>query len=143
MDQTTELLQRTLENARMGEDAFGQLLDKTRDQRLRQELMRQQEEYRAVVRSAEQQLYAAGGVPRAKPGFARMGAWMGMELSTLMDRSPEHVADMVIQGATMGVIEMTKARNELSDAGAEAQGIASDFVARQQDGIERMKAFLV
>ncbi len=142
MDQSTELLQRTLENARMGEDALGQLLDKARDQRLREELMRQQDQYRAVVRSAESQLYAAGAVPRAKTGLARAGAWMGMEMETLMDRSPEHLADMVIQGSTMGVIEMTKARNELSDADAQAQGIASDFVAKQQDGIDRMKAFL-
>ena len=142
MNQTIELLQRTLENARMGEDAFGQLLDKTRDQGLRAELMYQQVQYRAIVRTAEEQLYAAGGVPHAKAGMARVGAWMGMEMGTMLDRSPEHVADMVIQGQTMGVIEMTKARNELMDADAQAQGVASDFLAKQQDGIERMKAFL-
>ena len=142
MDQTVQLLQRTLENARMGEDAFGQLLDKTMDQRLRQELMYQQEQYRDIIHNAEAQLYEAGGEPEPKDGFARAGAWMGMEMGTMFDRSTSHVADMVIQGATMGVIEMTKARSELTEADERAQGVASDFVARQQDGIERMKAFL-
>ena len=41
MNQTVELLQRTLENARMGEDACGQLLDKAKNQQMREELMRQ------------------------------------------------------------------------------------------------------
>ena len=142
MNQTIELLQRTLENARMGEDAFGQLLDKARDQQLRAELMYQQEQYRATVRTAEEQLYAQGGVPHAKSGPARVGAWLGMEMETMWDRSPQHMADMVIQGQTMGVIEMTKARSEYADADPQAQGLASEFVAKQQDGIERMKAFL-
>ena len=142
MNQTVELLQRTLENARMGEDSCGQLLDKAKNQQMREELMRQQEDYRTIIRAAEKQLYAAGGTPEAKPALSRMGAWMGMEMSTMMDKTPEHLADLVIQGATMGVIEMTKARNELTDADAEAQGVASDFVTNQQDGIERMKAFL-
>ena len=142
MDQTVELLQRTLENARMGEDAFGQLLDKARDQKLREELMYQQAQYRETVRTAEEQLFARGGVPHAKSSLSRMNAWMGMEMGTLLDRSPEHLADMVIQGQTMGVIEMTKARSEYVDADTAAQGVASDFLAKQQDGIERMKAFL-
>ncbi len=142
MNQTIELLQRTLENARMGEDAFGQLLDKARDGQLREELMYEQEQFRTTMRDAEKLLYDAGGVPHAKGALARAGSWMGIEMGTLFDHSPEHTADMVIQGATMGVIEMTRARNELSDADAQAQGVASDFVARQQDCIERMKAFL-
>lgn len=142
MNETIELLQRTLENARMGEDALGQLLDKTRDEALRKELMYQQEQYRQTVRTAEAQLYAQGGVPRAKSGPARASAWMGIEMQTLLDRSPQHVADLVIQGETMGVIEMTKARGEYAEADLQAQGVASDLLARQQDGIERMKAFL-
>ena len=49
---------------------------------------------------------------------------------------------MVIQGATMGVIETTKNQRELAEADAQAQGLATDFLNRQQAIIDRMKAFL-
>jgi len=42
----------------------------------------------------------------------------------------------------MGVVEITKARNSYSDADAQAHGIASNMITRQQDAIERLKSFL-
>ena len=143
MDQTQQLLQCVVENSRMGLDAIEQLLGKTNDQNFRNELMYQQEQYQALRRDAEQQLSMTGVKPEPKGMTARAGMWMGMQMSTITDRTNPHLADLIIRGATMGVIELTKARNEFDNASAEAQGIASNFISQQQDTIERMKSFLV
>ena len=142
MNQTEKLLQNIVENARMGEDACNQLLSRTQDESLRQELMTEKEEYAAAARAAEEKLVNMGVHPEPKGPMARMGMWMGMQMNTMMDKSASHIADMVIQGATMGVVELTKARNSLPDADAEAQGIAAGLIAKQQESIDRLKAFL-
>ena len=75
------------------------------------ELIREKEDYAVTRHQSEQALVNAGG--RAEPvgPLARAGMWAGLEMETLADRSDAHIAEIVIQGATMGVIEMTKALN--------------------------------
>ena len=142
MSQTEKMLQSIIENARMGEDACDQLLSRTDDEALRQELFTQRQQYADASRAAEQQLCNGGAHPHPKGPMARMGMWMGMQMNTMMDRSAAHIADMLIQGASMGIVEITKARNSLPDADAQAQGIADQLITMQQDSIERLKPFL-
>lgn len=142
MNPNVKLMQSIVENGRMGEDACEQLLQKTEDMALRQELMREKQDYASAVRAAEEKLCELGVKPHPKGPMARMGMWMGMEMNTAMDTSASHIAEIVIQGATMGVVELTKARNDNPDADTQAQGIAAGLIACQQEAIERLKAFL-
>ena len=142
MDQTQKLLQTIVENGRMGEDACDQLLTRTEDSNLRQELMMEKEYYASAARDAESRLYELGVRPEPKGPMARMGLWMGMQLNTAVDQTSSHIADIVIQGLTMGIIALTKARNSYTDADAEAQGIASNLITRQQESIDQLKTFL-
>ena len=142
MNQTQKLLQTIVENGRMGEDACDQLLKRTEDMELRKELMLEKQHYAAAARDAETRLCEQGLKPEPKGPMARMGLWMGMQINTAVDQTSSHIADIVIQGLTMGVIELTKARNSCSDADAEAQGIASNLITKQQESIDRLKSFL-
>lgn len=139
MDQTQKLLQSVVENARTGLDACEQLLKKVDDARMRDELMTERAEYQGFVQNAERALFAAGARPHAKNPASRMGMWMGIQMETLTDNSPTHIAEMLIQGATMGVVEMTKDRAACSDASPEALKLADDFIARQQQAIDSLK----
>ena len=142
MDQTQKLLQTIVENGRMGEDACDQLLNRTEDMNLRQELMQEKQYYEAAARDAEARLQDMGVKPHPKGPMARMGLWMGMQMNTAVDQTSSHIADIVIQGLTMGVVALTKARNSYTDASADAQGIASNLITRQQESIDRLKTFL-
>ena len=142
MDQTQKLLQSIVENSRMGEDACAQLLDRAQDMALRGELMREKQFYAQAAQAAENCLAGMGVKPHPKGPMARMGLWMGMQINTMADTSASHIADITIQGATMGVVELTKMRNSYPDADAEAQGIAAHLIEQQQGAIERLKAFL-
>ena len=142
MNDTVQLLQDVVRNARTGEDAVAQLMKKAEDATMRSELRKEQQEYAATRRESEQALLDAGG--RAEPvgSMAKAGMWMGIEMETLADRSDAHIAEIVIQGATMGVIEMTKALNTYDSADAHARGLASQFVVQQNETIDRQKGFL-
>ena len=142
MNQTEKLLQSIIENARLGEDACDQLLSRAEELKIREELMLEKQNYAATVRDAECMLQEMGMRPRPKGMMARMGMWMGMQMDTMTDRSASHIADMLIQGSTMGIVEITKARNSLPDADGKAHGIAADMITKQQEAIDRLKAFL-
>ena len=143
MNETIQLLQDVVRNARTGEAAAAQLLDKVADPGMRGELSVERERYRAAAREAERALSQSGGVPEPVGMMQRAGMWLGTQMNTLTDTSNAHIAEMVIQGATMGVIEMTRARNSCPDADGRASGIASRFIVMQNDIIDRQKAYLV
>ena len=142
MNETVQLLQDVVRNARTGQNAVEHLMQKAETGSMRDELIREKEDYAVTRRESERALENAGG--RAEPigPLARAGMWAGLEMETLADRSNAHIAEIVIQGATMGVIEMTKALNSYDGAAATARDLASRFVVQQNETIDRQKAFL-
>lgn len=142
MNETIQLLKDVVKNARTGEEAINQLIEKAESPEMRGELDREREQYRAAARDAESALASAGGHSEPVSMMQRAGMWVGTQMNTLTDRSNAHIAEMVIQGATMGIIEMTKARNTCPDADADAASLASRFIVEQNDIIDRQKAYL-
>ena len=63
MNETIQLLQDVVRNARTGQDAIEQLLQRVDDPEMRKELMTEKEQYQAMVRDSEQALYDVGGKP--------------------------------------------------------------------------------
>lgn len=143
MNETIQLLRDVARNARTGEEAISQLMEKVESAEMRGELDRELQQYQSTARQAESALAAAGGTPEPIGIMQKAGMWAGTQMNTLTDRSNAHIAEMVIQGATMGIIEMTKARNSCPDADPGAAGIASRFIVDQNDIIERQKAYLL
>ena len=142
MDETVQLLQDVVRNARTGQDAVEQLMKKTEGSGMREDLSREQEAYAVVRREGERALRDAGGSAEPVGPLSRAGMWMGLEMETLADRSDSHIAEIVIQGATMGVIEMTRSLNTYDRADPDARGLASRFVVNQNEAIDRQKGFL-
>ncbi len=142
MDQSAKLLNCVAQTAQMGQTSIDRLLEKNSDEAFRAELLQQRSDYQTYRQDAETRLNAMGVMPEPKRALDRAGAWLGLEMSTLTDRSTAHLADLMVQGTTMGIIEVTKARNECTEADAQAQGVASAFIARQQQAVDVLKGFL-
>lgn len=142
MNETIQLLRDVFKNARSGEEAVNLLMEKTENHEMRGELDRERRQYRSAAREAERALAEAGAEPEPESLLQKAGMWAGTQMNTLTDRSNAHIAEMVIQGATMGIIEMTKARNTCPDADPGAASMASRFIVAQNDIIDRQKAWL-
>lgn len=142
MNQTIQLLQDIVRNARTGESGVSQLMEKTDDQRMRKELNREKTDYQNMAERAEQALTAMGGEIEPLGKMAQMGMWIGTQLNTMTNKTNAHIAEIIIQGANMGIIELTKSRSAYAEADKKAQDIAAEFITRQQAIIERQKVFL-
>ena len=69
---------------------------------------------------------------------------VGMTVNTLTDSSESHIAQMMIEGATMGVTENLKLirRYEQKGISTEALGLAKDTVSFMEDSVEHLKKYL-
>ena len=143
MNETVQLLQDVIRNARTGESAIDQLLTISDNTEMRKDLMTEKAFYHSTVRTGEQALIRAGGKPEPVGPMAKAGMKMGIMFNTITDKSDCHIAEMVIQGANMGIVEMTKALNTYSNANEDALSIARNFIGQQQDIINRQKHYLV
>ena len=142
MNDTVQLLQDVVRNARTGVDAVDQLLDQAEGPGMRAALEASRNQYIQSAREGERALSDAGGEPEPVGAMSKIGMWMGLKAETLMDHSDAHIAEIMIQGANMGVIEMTKSLNTYEYADPQARGIASSFIVRQNETIDRQKPFL-
>lgn len=80
---------------------------------------------------------------QAKPLVSKMGAYMGINMEVMKDNSDSRIADMLIQGLTMGVLSVTKKiDNYKGDVDKEVIGLAKEFKDFQQEGIDYLKKYL-
>lgn len=142
MKQNETLLCELARAAKMGKDSVSMLMKKTDDAPMRRELLREMTEYAASEAKAKRLLFETCGKHGPVHPLAQAGAWLGIQMETLRDRSPSHLADTLIQGSTMGVIDLTRARARCPEADPDAHRLANEFLKNEQDSIERLKRFL-
>lgn len=142
MKQNETLLCELAWAAKMGKDSVSMLMKKTDDAPMRRELMREMSEYAASEARAKRMLFETCGKRGPVHPIAQAGAWLGIQMETLRDRTPSHLADTLIQGSTMGVIDMTRARARCPEADPGAHQLANEFLKNGQESIERLKRFL-
>ncbi len=142
MDTNTQLLLEISRSARMGKEAAQMLSDKVRSQDMRSEILQRKSEYENLEQAADDMLSDAGTQPEQTSAMGKAGLWMGLTMNTLTNQSDSHIAEIMMQGSGMGVIEMTKSLKRFPDAQQGAKDLAERFLAMEEGGIQRMKAFL-
>ena len=80
---------------------------------------------------------------QAKPLISKMGAYMGINMEVMKDNSDSRMADMLIQGLNMGVINVTKKIDTYKgDVPKEVLSLAKEFKKFQEEGVEFLKKYL-
>ena len=96
--------------------------------------------YRRFAKEASEKLGERGLKPKELPMTAKMGAKMGMVMNTMLDTTTSHLAEMMINGATMGIIDLEKKLNDGGDG--EAERLARDVLRFEKETAERLSTFL-
>ena len=136
LDKNEELLNEVYKNTKMGGDSIIDLLDKVSDNGLRSEMTDELSVYRRCAKEASEKLGERGLKPKELPMTAKMGAKMGMVMNTMLDTTTSHLAEMMINGATMGIIDLEK---KLNDGGG---GVARDVLRYEKETVERLGQYL-
>ena len=139
-----EFLQVGYKGVCMGTDAVNTILGKARDKAFREELTAELDGYQDFANRARDQLTALSVVAKEVGTLAKLPSEISINMSTLVDDSTSKLAELMIDGNTMGVVQMKKelSRAEEDDISASAISLAEDVVAFQEQNIETMKTFL-
>ena len=77
------------------------------------------------------------------PLINKMGAYMGINMEIMKDNSDARIADMLIQGITMGILNAEKNIHKYENyAEKEIINLTNNFKTFQQDSIEKLKKYL-
>lgn len=68
--------------------------------------------------------------------------WGAIQLNTLADASTSHMAEMMINGTNMGIVEMTRQLNSAQNADFAAKKLAEDFLHGEQAHLNKLKQYL-
>ncbi len=76
--------------------------------------------------------------------MARFGAKVGMAMETIADESTGHLAEILIEGSNMGIVEMIKLANHFDPPGEESDALrlSREIVRFQQHNLEQFKRYL-
>lgn len=139
MDHNTKLLQSIYENATMGKAALGRLIKRCADANLRQVMAEQFAEYHEIQDEAEQLLKATYMEPR-QPILAPLKKHIGFNLT--IDRTSTHMAEMLMHGSLLGIVDISRDRRECTAASDEARELAKKLLATEEGNLRHLQKFL-
>ena len=139
---THRLLTFLHQNAGMGKDSVQKLADITEDPELKQTLQDHYQTYSQAYELTSRLLKQHGSEPEQADVMARGMANIMTELKTMTNKSSTHLAELLIQGANMGIIDATKKRHELAQAEKQALDLSDSYCTFLQRSIDTYKTFL-
>lgn len=132
-------IQRNTDMAMKAIDTIG---DKVYDDNLALQISRQSLKYSEIYNEATKQLMAAKAEPYQSGAVEDMMLKAGIHMNTLLNNSTEHIAEQMIKGSNMGVLEMEKVLHQNEEAGEKPVALAKQLLDFEAKNIERLKSYL-
>ena len=126
----------------MGIDAISFVLDKVEDKKLKKELEREEKEYNTTKEKIEK-IYPKynDGKPHETGIMTKVMTYSGIEMKTLTDQSNSKIAELLLQGVNMGIIEGRRILNK-KRINNEVEKIVSEYITMQEENVEILKEYL-
>ena len=141
---TVEFLDRMYKNVKMGSDSIINLMPKVQREELRTEMTTQLSKLEEYSTQISKMASEEGAEAKEENVVSRMSAKMGMAMNTMMDSTTNHIAEMMMEGYTMGIADMTKDIREYENTTASEASLklAREVVNYYERCYDRMKKFL-
>ncbi len=136
-----ELLVFLHNNAEMGKDNLEELNGILKNSSMREMIERQILEYKSVYDQTDRLLSQIDREPRGEL-MAKVMSKVMINAKTLLDKSDNHIASMIIQGGTMGVVDTVSKLNEYADCDDSIRNIGYKLLFIEQQNVDSMKRFL-
>lgn len=144
MEKNTNLyvLNEIHKGAKMGMDSISSVSEKVSEPNFKDNLSFQYTQYGDILDSINEIYKKYGDIPKDDNPMTEVMAWTGIQMNTITDKSNSHIADMLIQGVTMGIIEGRKLLNQNPNIDQEVRQVLDTFVKMQENNVEKLKTFL-
>lgn len=142
MKENINALDEIHKGACMGVDALNDIIDKVEDKNLVSVLKEHLNDYKAIAKRIET-VYNKydDDKPHETNIITKAMTWSSVEMETLADRSNSNIAEYLLRGVNMGIIEGRKILNK-KHIDKEVHNIVSEYVTMQEKHVEVLKTFL-
>ena len=141
---TETLLDEMYKNVKMGADSLVNIMNRADDRAFREELTSQLNRYEGYAAKIGKMIYDTGSKPKEENPVTRFSAKVGMAMNTMVDSGTSHLAQMVIEGATMGITDLTRQvrEHENTTCSESALSMAKDIIRFEEATVSTMKQYL-
>lgn len=128
--------------ATMGMDAINVVIKYVKDERFKNTLIEEYADYEAVSDKVKS-IYKkkASKKPHETSMMNKMMLSCGVKMNTIKDKSNSKLAEILIEGTTMGIVEGRKMLNN-KKIDNEVSKLISAFVKIQEEHVETLKKYL-
>ncbi len=144
LKKSEEVLAEVHRNCQLALQSISDILPETEDAELKEELLRQHEDYekiggRAAILAKDKNIELKNPGPIKK---AMM--WGSIKMSTMTDNSRAHIAEMMVQGTVMGITALKSTLGEVCDdcADTEIISLAKELLAAEESFEKKWKQLI-
>ena len=142
MSKEKALLNSVYQSSRMGVESINNIISKVENNQIRDRMLKDKNTFDEIANSAADMIFQMGEKPEEKSVFSKFGAEIGAKMSVMNDNSTTKIAEMMMQGASCGIVEVTRAVKSAPDAKPEAQQIANNLIGLQERIFSDYKVYL-
>lgn len=129
-------------NAQMAIRAIDTISDKVYDDQFSMQIQRQAGKYEEIRQKACDSLLQENVELYRASQLENMMLTGGIHYNTLLNNSTGHIAELMIKGSNMGILEMNKVLNHNGDAGERPVALAKELISFENKNIERLTKYL-
>lgn len=142
MKENINALDEIHKGACMGVDALSFVLDKVEDKEFKKELEREYNDYKMIASEIEE-IYPKynDDKPHETNVMNKAMTWSEVEMKTINDKSNSKIAELLLNGVNMGIIEGRRILNK-KEIDGEVSKIVSKYVTMQERSVDVLKSYL-
>ena len=142
MNRPEYILNEVNKGIKMGMDSISSIAEKVTDDQLKDDLQSEYNQYNAILNDVNAELGKYEEFPKELNPAQKMMGWFDIQMSTLTDNSDSKIAEMLIKGTNMGIIEGVKLLNNNPETTDSIKNILTNFIQFQENNVERLKKYL-
>lgn len=143
MEENINVLDELNKGACMGMDSIDMIKNKVQNEEFKRTLDTIYKKYEEISRKINKLYYKYDRVddPKETNAINKAMLWSGIEMKTIADTSDSKLAELLLNGTNMGIIEGRKIFNNKS-MDIEVEDITKEFIRMQEDSVETLKQYL-
>lgn len=142
MDKNLEVLKEVCKGVKMGMDAISYVSDKVEDKNFKNTLNHEYSMYNNILDKIDDAYSNYDTIPGDASIKDKAMLWYGIQINTIKDTSNSKIAELLVQGTNMGIIEGRKLLNHNDGLDTDVDKLLNNFVDFQEKSLEKLKQYL-
>lgn len=140
---TTKLIDEAYKNVRMGSYAIDCIMDAVEENPKLEDLLKKQNKcyLKSVTELENLSKELSHEIVDINPMLKGM-SFTSIKMKTAFNKESPHLAEMLIEGTTMGITQMIKSHGENPSPNSEINKIVKDIIKYEEEFVDSLKLFL-